>query len=155
MVTAGSIKLAVPTSTARAPAIRNSNASAALQIPPNPTTGILTAWATCHTMRTATGLTQGPLRPPVMVLKYGRCFSTSMAIPNNVLMSDTLSAPASSTALAISTTLVTLGVSLTIIVLPYTLRTALTTLAAISGLVPNPIPPFLTLGQLILSSMAG
>src|SRR5690348_5349701 len=41
----GSQKFAVPTSTALAPAIRNSAASAPVAIPPNPTTGIFTACA--------------------------------------------------------------------------------------------------------------
>ena len=50
MVTAGSMKLAVPISTAVAPAIKNSMASDAVEIPPRPITGIFTARATCHTI---------------------------------------------------------------------------------------------------------
>ena len=41
--TCGSMKLAVPTSMALAPAIRNSSASSAVRMPPSPTTGIFTA----------------------------------------------------------------------------------------------------------------
>lgn len=58
-VTHGSIKFAVPISIAVAPTIKNSIASSAEQIPPSPTTGILTALATCHTIRKATGFTAG------------------------------------------------------------------------------------------------
>ena len=43
LVTAGSRKLAVPISMAVAPHIRNSMASLAFEIPPKPTTGMLTA----------------------------------------------------------------------------------------------------------------
>ena len=42
-VTCGSTKLAVPICIAVAPAIKNSIASAAVEIPPSPITGILTA----------------------------------------------------------------------------------------------------------------
>ena len=56
-VTAGSMKLAVPISMAEAPAKRNSMASRAFMIPPKPTTGIFTAWATCHTTVSYTHLT--------------------------------------------------------------------------------------------------
>ena len=43
LVTAGSMKLAVPISIAVAPHIKNSMASLAFEIPPKPTTGIFTA----------------------------------------------------------------------------------------------------------------
>ena len=85
-VTAGSMKLAVPISMAEAPAKRNSMASRAFMIPPKPTTGIFTAWATCHTIRKATGFTAGPLSPPVAMDNTGRRFSMSIAIPINVLI---------------------------------------------------------------------
>ena len=111
------MKLAVPISTAVAPAMRNSMASVAFMMPPRPTTGMLTALATCHTMRRATGLTHGPLKPPVPMLRRDFLRSTSMLMPIRVLMSDTLSAPSASTARAISAMSVTLGESFTINVL--------------------------------------
>jgi len=61
--------LAVPTCTAFAPAMRNSRASPASIIPPIPMTGMETAFTVFQTMRTATGLTAGPDRPPVMFLR--------------------------------------------------------------------------------------
>ena len=42
----GSAKVAVPTCTAEAPAMRNSSASLAFVTPPAPMIGTLTAWAT-------------------------------------------------------------------------------------------------------------
>ena len=100
-----------------APAIRNSIASLAEAMPPRPITGIFTALATCHTILRATGLTAGPLSPPVEMLRRGLRRSISMAIPISVLISDTLSAPSASTARAISAISVTLGESFTISVL--------------------------------------
>jgi len=76
-----------------------------------------------------------------------------MAIPSNVLITETESAPSSSTAFAISAMLVTLGESFTIIVLSYTSRTAFVTAPAIGQEVPNAIPPSFTLGQEIFSSI--
>ena len=99
---------------AEAPANKNSIASLAQLIPPKPTTGIFTTLATCQTIRSATGFTQGPLNPPVTVLNTGFRVFTLTAIPINVLISDTESAPAPSTAKAISCILVTLGDNLTI-----------------------------------------
>ena len=130
-------------------------ASSAVMMPPSPTTGIFTAFATCHTIRSATGFTAGPLSPPVAIDSTGRRFSMSIAMPINVLMSDTLSAPSASHARAISAMSVTLGESFTISVFLYRSRTALTTLAAPSHEVPNAIPPCFTLGQEMFSSMAG
>ena len=154
MVTAGSIKLAVPISTAVAPASMNSMASRPFMMPPRPITGIFTALATCHTILTATGRTAGPERPPVMVERCGRRRSTSIDIPMMVLMSDTESAPSASAALAISAMEVTLGDSFTIRVLGYTERMALVTSAAPLVVVPNAIPPSLTLGHEIFTSIA-
>ena len=57
---AGSMKFAVPICIAEAPARRNSIASVADEMPPSPMTGIFTAFATCQTMRNATGLTDIP-----------------------------------------------------------------------------------------------
>ena len=62
----------------------------------------------------ATGFTQGPERPPVIVDNTGLRFSASMAIPSIVLINETESAPSASTALAISVMSVTLGESFTI-----------------------------------------
>ena len=109
----GSMKLAVPISIADAPARRNSTASAAEEIPPRPMTGIFTALATCHTIRTATGFTQGPDNPPVTIERRGRRFSISIDMPRRVLISESESAPAASAARAMSAILVTLGDSLT------------------------------------------
>ena len=140
---------------AEAPAKRNSMASRAFMIPPKPTTGIFTAWATCHTIRKATGFTAGPLSPPVAMDNTGRRFSMSIAIPINVLIRLTESAPASSTLRAMSATFVTFGDSLTIKVLSYALRTAFTTAEAPSAVTPKAIPPCFTFGQDMFSSMAG
>ena len=79
-----------------------------------PRMGMSTAWATSHTMRTATGSTAGPDRPPVFIFRMGRWVFTSMRIPRRVLMRDTASAPASSTARAMRVISVTLGDSFTI-----------------------------------------
>ena len=154
-VTVGSRKLAVPISIAVAPAIKNSIASSAVHIPPSPTTGIFTPLATWLTILTATGFTAGPLKPPVPMLRREQRRSMSIDIPIKVLMSETESAPSASTALAISTMLVTFGESFTISVLWYFALTAFTTLAAPSQVTPNAIPPSLTLGQEIFNSMAG
>ena len=61
-----------------------------------------------------TGSTAGPDRPPVFIFKMGRRVFTSMRIPRMVLMRETASAPAASTARAISVMSVTLGDSFTI-----------------------------------------
>ena len=72
-------------------------------------TGIFTTLATCHTIRNAIGFTAAPDIPPVIVDKIGRLRSASIAIPSNVLINDTLSAPLSSAARAISVMSVTFG----------------------------------------------
>jgi alpha-L-fucosidase 2 len=95
-------------------------------------------------MRKAMGLMQGPDNPPVTVESKGFRDSTSMAIPKNVLTSETASAPSASTALAISAISVTLGDSFTMSVLGYILRTACVTRAAEAADVPKAIPPSLT-----------
>ena len=111
------MKLAVPISMADAPTIRNSIASLAVMMPPSPTTGIFTACATCHTMRSATGFTAGPDSPPVAIESTGFRRSMSTAMPISVLMSETLSAPSASQARAMSAMFVTLGESFTMSVL--------------------------------------
>ena len=80
-------------------------------------TGIFTAFATSLTILTATGFTAGPLKPPVRMLNFGRRRSISIAIPINVLINDTESAPSSSQARAMLAMSVTLGESFTIMVL--------------------------------------
>lgn len=110
----GSLKIAVPICTADAPAIIISIASSAVAMPPIPITGILTAFATCHTILTATGNTAGPESPPTLLCRIGRLVLISILIPSRVFISETLSAPSASTAFAISVIFVTLGVSFTI-----------------------------------------
>jgi len=148
------MKQAVPICIALEPASMNSMASVAFIIPPIPQTGILTALYTCHTIRRAIGLMAGPERPPVMVDSKGFRLSASMAIPRKVLTRETASAPAPSTARAISAISVTLGESLTIRVLSYTSRTASVTATADGQLTPKAMPPSFTLGQEIFSSIA-
>ena len=104
----------MPTATAEAPASISWAASSPLLTPPMPSTGTLTAWDTSQTIRTATGSTAGPDRPPVFIFKMGRRVFTSMRIPRMVLMRLMASAPAASTARAISVMSVTLGDSFTI-----------------------------------------
>ena len=108
------MKFAVPIWIAVAPASMNSTASLQSIIPPKPMTGIFTVLATCHTIRNAIGFTAAPDIPPVIVDKIGRLRSASIAIPSNVLINDTLSAPLSSAARAISVISVTFGESFTI-----------------------------------------
>ena len=110
------MKLCAPTATAVAPASKNSIASSALAIPPIPMIGMFTAFATCHTIRSATGFTAGPERPPVILPSNGFLVLISIAIPVNVLIMEIASAPASSTAFAICTISVTFGESFTITV---------------------------------------
>ena len=154
-VTAGSIKFAVPICMAVAPASINSTASFQSMMPPNPMTGIFTTLATCQTIRRAIGFTAAPLMPPVMVERTGRRFSASIAIPNNVFIKETLSAPDASAARAISVISVTLGDNFTINVFLYTSRTAFTTSEQPLAETPKAIPPCFTLGQEMFNSMAG
>ena len=99
--------------------------------------GSFTAWATSHTIRTATGSTAGPDRPPVFIFKTGRRVFTSIRIPRMVLIRDRASAPAPSTARAISVISVTLGDSFTITGTPPACFFAVSvTSAASSGRVP-------------------
>ena len=77
----------------------------------------------------------------------------SIRIPRRVLISETASAPSASTAFAIATISVTLGLSLTISGLLVAPRTAFVTAAAIWGVEPKAAPPSLTLGQEMFSSI--
>ena len=74
-------------------------------------------------------------------------------MPFNVLIRDMASAPASSTATAISLMSVTLGLNLTITGKLVADLTAEVTAAASLGATPNSIPPAETLGQLMFTSM--
>ena len=105
---------AIAPATAEAPASIIWAASSPLDTPPIPRMGRSTAWATSQTIRTATGRTAGPDRPPVFIFSTGRRVFTSMRIPRRVLMSERASAPAPATARAISVMSVTLGESFTI-----------------------------------------
>src|SRR5206468_8230205 len=89
---AGSQKLAVPTWTAWAPAMRNSAASSPEAMPPRPTTGILTASAAWYTKRSAMGLMAGPERPPKPAPMRGRRDLASMASAMKVLTRERASA---------------------------------------------------------------
>ena len=89
-----------------------------------------------------------------MFPKTGRRVFKSIAMPIKVLISDTASAPASSTAFAIATMSVTFGESFTMtgkFVCAFTVRV---TSAAVSGCVPKAMLPLLTFGQEILISSA-
>ena len=68
-------------------------------------------------------------------------------------MRETLSAPADSTALAISVMLVTLGESFTISGFLVAFRTAAVIISALSQCTPNAAPPFFTLGQEMFNSI--
>ncbi len=150
----GSARLAVPTCTVCAPAIMNSTTSVPVMTPPRPQTGIFTAFATCHTIRSATGLMAGPERPPVTLPRIGVRVRVSMAMPRRVLMREIPSAPASSTAFAMETTSVTFGDSLMMTGRSVLSFTARVTAAAALGSVPKATPPTLTLGQEIFTSRA-
>ena len=116
---------------------------------------MFTTLNTCQTIRKAIGFTHGPDKPPVIVDKTGLRVSALIAIPMMVLMSDTASAPASSTDFAIEAISVTLGDNFTIKVLLHTFLTAETTELADSHEVPNAIPPSFTLGHDMFNSIAG
>ena len=145
--------MAAPTCTILAPAIIISTASSQEEIPPMPHTGIFTAFATCHTMRTATGNTAGPESPPVLLRSTGRRVLISILIPKRVLISDTASAPSDSQARAISAMSVTLGDSFIITGLFVAERTIFVISAAPEQDTPNAAPPAFTLGQEMLTSI--
>ena len=105
-------------------------------------------------MRTAIGRIAGPLRPPTMLVSFGRRVSTSIAIARNVLTSEIASAPASSAARANDATSVTFGVSFGITGSRVTLRTALTTSCVPGSEQPKVMPPSLMFGQEMFSSIA-
>ena len=153
----GSWKTAVPTDTAEAPARMNWRASRPVLMPPMPrigTSGI--AACTCHTQRTATGRIAGPDSPPVTPARAGRRVSVSMTMPSSVLIMLSPSAPASTTARAISTMSVTSGDSLASTGMRGSVarRTADTTAEAGSAWQAKTWPRSSTLGHEMLTSIA-
>ena len=81
----GSRKVAVPTWTAVAPAMRNSIASSPDTMPPDATIGIDVTEADCQTRRTAIGRIAGPDSPPKAFAIAGRRCSMSIASAGIVL----------------------------------------------------------------------
>ncbi len=107
------VKLAVPTPIAEAPARYISSAASAESTPPIPMMGRSVVWATWRMSLRATGKTAGPDIPPVPLARIGFLVLRSKRIPTRVLIMVRPLAPASSAALAMVTTSVTLGVNLT------------------------------------------
>src|SRR5699024_12846851 len=107
--TNGLLKLAVPTATALAPASKYSITSSAEVIPPIPIIGIFTTSLTSYIILIEIGFIAGSERPPVRLAINGRLLGKCICIPVYVLIYVSPSASALSTALAISTRLVTLG----------------------------------------------
>ena len=127
----------------------NSTASVAHEMPPMPSSGTSTALRTSHIMRSATGFTAGPDRPPTPRASTGRRRSASMAMPSSVLMSESASAPAATAARAIS---VTLGVSFTMSGRFVAARQRDTTASTLSVHVPMVMPPASTFGHEMFTS---
>ena len=94
------------------------------------------------------------VREAFAIARSGRPGPVLIDIPKNVFTSDTASAPSASTARAMSAMSVTFGDNFTISVLSKAPRAALTTCAAPEHDVPKAIPPCLTLGHEMLSSIA-
>ena len=103
-------------------------------------------------MRTATGLTAGPERPPVLLAMANVCLSMSIFIPVNVLIRDKQSAPPASAAFAITVISVTFGLSFMMIGCLALALTAFVMASTAFGSCPKAIPPSLTFGQEILIS---
>src|SRR5215212_292534 len=99
-----------------------------------------------------TGRTAGPLRPPVRFARYGRFRSTSISIPSSVFATEMQSAPAASTASAISTMLPTFGESFTISGRLETARQARVTAAAEPASSAKRRPPSRIFGQEMFTS---
>ena len=112
-----------------------------------------TIWATSYTIRSATGLIAGPLRPPNTFPSSGFLRSAASAMPDNVFTAVRASAPASAMARAIGRTSATLGDSFTRSGRSVTRRTAAVTSPAASASIANWSPSLPTLGQLMLSSI--
>src|SRR2546428_4282983 len=93
---------AVPTWIADAPAIIISTAPLQSVTPPTPMIGIFTAALTWYTVLTASEWRAGPERPPYTPPRIGEAASTSIAMPQAVLIAVRAFAPAASAAFAIS-----------------------------------------------------
>src|SRR5712691_7456946 len=94
----------------------------------------------------------GPDRPPVRKLSLGWWAFRSIDMPTNVLTAHSASAPAASTARAITPISLTIGVSFTHTGRRVRLRTASVTAAAACGSLPKYIPPCSTFGHEMLTS---
>src|SRR6266436_3758211 len=115
--------------------------------------GVLTAFFVSQTSFKVIGLMAGPDRPPVGFPKRDFPERKSIAIAGYVFATVRASAPASSAERAISPMSVTRGESLTQRGrFAAAFRAAPTTSATQVGSLPNCMPPFLTLGQEMLSS---
>ena len=122
-------------------------------MPPQPTIGTSIADATCHTMRSATGLIAGPESPAKTRAMPGLRALTSIDIACSVLMTQRALAPASTTFRAIETMSVTFGVSFTMIGSVVARTQAAVTAAATSASCPNSMPPCCAFGLLTFNSM--
>ena len=120
-----------------------------------PITGTLTALQTSFTFSRAVGKILGPETPPFLFAKNG--FPVFLSLINSgptVFIADIASAPAFSTALAISPILSTLGDNLTIIGTEVFSLTVSVTLAETLASVPKGFPNSdSTLGHYILTSI--
>ena len=114
---------------------------------------MFTALAACQTILTAIGSIAGPDIPPILFFSIGLFVLISILIPRTVFISERASAPSASTDFAISAILVTFGDSLTTRGFLVACLTCLVIPAAPSHVAPKAIPPCLTLGQEILSSI--
>src|SRR5207253_267178 len=94
----------------------------------------------------------GPDNPPVRKLRRGPYAFRSIDMPTNVLIAQSASAPADSTARAMTPMSLTIGVSFTHTGSLVRLRTASVTAAAALGSLPKYRPPCSTLGHEILIS---
>src|SRR5258708_9505770 len=94
----------------------------------------------------------GADRPPVPKLSLGRRAFRSIDVPTNVLTADSASAPADSTARAMTPMSVTIGVSFTQTGRLVRLRTASVTAAAARRALPKYRPPSSTFGHEMLIS---
>ena len=114
------------------------------------------AACTCQTQRTAIGRIAGPDNPPVTPPSTGRSVSVSMTSPSAVLISESPSAPAATTARATATMSVTSGESFAKTGTPGVedRRTECNTSAAAAGSQANTWPRSSTLGQEMLTSIA-
>src|SRR5450631_3539871 len=156
----GSLKVAVPTWIALAPAATSCSASSPVRTPPTPMIGTagrrpsIMAARTCQMARTATGRMAGPDSPPVTPATWGSNRSVSMTIASRVLIMVSPSAPALTQARAISTMSVTSGLSLAKMGMLFgsVSRTRAMTWADERGSHAKTSPRLATLGQEMLTS---